>query len=227
MAFFDAIRLPEDVERGAQGDFGFKTTIFTMDSGFEQRNIDWSQSKGAWNVGYGIQSLAQLQTIRTIHQIMNGSGHGFRYKFWFDFEIGDPADAPASKQLIALGDGVDTTFQSIKTYTEGASSYSREIKKIVSGTDRVWINSTELTRNNPTPGAGEYAIDINTGIITTGDVPGGPASGGDGPSGEDAVYLIAEYDVPVRFDIDQLNTAIEVFNAGSIPNIPIVEIRIA
>jgi uncharacterized protein (TIGR02217 family) len=227
MTFFDSVQLPSDIERGAQGDFGFKTTVFPMDSGFEQRNINWSQSKGSWNVGYGIQSLAQLQSIRAIHQIMNGKGHGFRFKFWFDFEIGDPADAVATKQLIALGDGVDTTFQSIKTYVTGALSYSRNIKKIVTGTDRVWINSTELTRNNPTPGAGEYAIDVTTGIITTGDIPGGAASGGDGPSGEDVVYLVSEYDVPVRFDIDQLNTAIEIFNAGSIPNIPIVELRIA
>ena len=35
-----------------------------------------------------------------------------------------------------------------------------------------------------------------------------------------------EFDVPVRFDIDQIMVNVEQFNAGAIPDIDILEIRI-
>ncbi|MEL6683075.1 MAG: DUF2460 domain-containing protein, partial [Pseudomonadota bacterium] len=35
-----------------------------------------------------------------------------------------------------------------------------------------------------------------------------------------------EFDVPVRFDTDQIMTSISNFQAGEAPNIPIVEIRV-
>ena len=35
-----------------------------------------------------------------------------------------------------------------------------------------------------------------------------------------------EFDVPVRFDTDQIQTSVASFQAGSVPNVPIVEVRV-
>jgi uncharacterized protein (TIGR02217 family) len=35
-----------------------------------------------------------------------------------------------------------------------------------------------------------------------------------------------EFDVPVRFDTDQIVTSVANFNAGEVPNAPVVEVRV-
>lgn len=35
-----------------------------------------------------------------------------------------------------------------------------------------------------------------------------------------------EFDVPVRFDIDRIQTSVASFQAGEVPDVPIVEIRV-
>ncbi|MEO0381258.1 MAG: DUF2460 domain-containing protein, partial [Pseudomonadota bacterium] len=35
-----------------------------------------------------------------------------------------------------------------------------------------------------------------------------------------------EFDVPVRFDTDQIQTSVASFQAGSVPNVPILEVRV-
>ena len=43
MAFHN-VQLPEEVERGAQGGPQFKTTVFTLSSGYEKRNVEWERN---------------------------------------------------------------------------------------------------------------------------------------------------------------------------------------
>jgi uncharacterized protein (TIGR02217 family) len=35
-----------------------------------------------------------------------------------------------------------------------------------------------------------------------------------------------EFDVPVRFDTDQIQTSVASFNAGDVPKVPVVEVRL-
>ncbi|MEM6307067.1 MAG: DUF2460 domain-containing protein, partial [Pseudomonadota bacterium] len=35
-----------------------------------------------------------------------------------------------------------------------------------------------------------------------------------------------EFDVPVRFDTDQIVTSVSHFQAGEVPNVPVVEVRL-
>jgi len=35
-----------------------------------------------------------------------------------------------------------------------------------------------------------------------------------------------EFDVPVRFDTDRIQTSLASFQAGEVPNVPVVEIRV-
>jgi uncharacterized protein (TIGR02217 family) len=230
MAFHE-VRLSEDIERGATGGPEFRTRVLLLESGFEQRNIDWSVSRGSWDIGYGImlmdddQACASLHEIRDFFYARQGRAHGFRFKDWSDFEIGDPSDAFNTRQLIGLGDDATTAFQSFARYTSGGVTYDRTTKKLVTGTVRAWMDTTELTLVGGAPAAGQFAVDVDTGIITTGDVFA--STGGTGPGGEEVLSIVAEFDTPVRFDDDKLDISVVNFNVGSIPRIPIIEIRIA
>ena len=222
MAFIDE-RLPVNIERNSDYGLGFKTTILELESGFEQRNKDWSVVKGKGDVGYSIQNADNLKTVRDHHMVMNGRFNTYPFKDWFDYTIGDPADALATKQLIALGDDATVTFQLFKNYSFGVGSYNREVNLPILTTVRAWQDTSELTRVASGPAAGEFSITRPGGVITTGDVFA--STGGSGPGGEEVLSVVCEYDNLVRYDIDRLLAQLEWEQAGAIPDISIMEVR--
>ena len=54
------IAFPGSVGRGATGGPGFSTQIVTLASGAEQRNVNWLQARGRWNISTGIRSRADM-----------------------------------------------------------------------------------------------------------------------------------------------------------------------
>lgn len=220
MAFFDDIRLPIDVERGASGGPGFNTTIRALTNGFEKRNRNWSVARGRWDVGYGIDNKADLEGVINTFYAVNGMADGFRFKDWSDFQIGDNITPDVTtRQLIGTTDTVTANFQIFKRYTRGSTFFDRTINKIVVGTARLWVNNVEITEG---AGAGEFTIDNDTGIITLGSTLVAQ-------SGTE-VEILCEFDVPVRFNTDQLEINVEGFfnidSVISIPSIDIIEIRV-
>lgn len=197
---FHEVRLPDDVERGAQGGPSFSTGIVTLSSGFEQRNGNWSRARLSWDVGYGIQNREGYMSVVEFFYARRGRLYGFRFKDWADFEL--------STEAIAAGDGSTTKFQVYKTYSDLGGSYQRPIQKIVSGTVLVYIDAVLQTENS------DYTLDYDTGVITFASAPGDTLS----------IAITCEFDVPVRFGVDQIETSLEYYDAGSIPNIPVQEI---
>ncbi len=57
------IAFPGSVGRGATGGPGFSTQIVTLASGAEQRNVNWSQARGRWNISTGIRSRADMAVV--------------------------------------------------------------------------------------------------------------------------------------------------------------------
>lgn len=222
MTFHD-VRLPTDIERGAIGGPMFKTTVLELNSGFEQRNIDWSQVRGEWDISYGIMSMDDNLQGAFIHQVRDffyarqGRAHTFRFKDFADFEIGDPNNPTTTNQLIGLGDDATVAFQVFKRYSSGGINLDRTRTKIVSGTVTVLLDG--VVQADP----GDYSIDLVTGLITFVVAPA--STGGTGPLGEEVVALACEHDSQVRFDIDHLQITTQLFNVGSIPQIPLRETR--
>lgn len=208
MAFHD-VRLPDDVERGVVGGPQFDTTIATMLSGHEHRNINWEDVRGSWSAGYGIQTKEQFDVVKAFFYTRQGRAHGFRFKDWTDFEMVD--------QQIGLGDDARVAFQIFKRYSSGGIDYDRDLKKIVSGTEVVRLDGAIQT--DP----GDYSIDLNTGIVTMVVAPA--STGGTGPGGEELLSVACEFDVPVRFDTDHFRISAVTFDAGSVPDLPLLEIR--
>lgn len=206
MAFHD-IRLPEDIERGAQGGPRFKTSIVTLSSGFEHRNLEWAQTRGEWDIGYGLQHKTQFSAVADFFYARRGRGHSFRFKDWTDFEL--------ARQVIGATDGATATFQVFKRYTSGSFMFDRDLHKIVPGTVSVWVDGVPIVEGT---GSSQYQIDLGTGVLTLGATLAAQ-------TGTD-VEIQCEFDVAVRFDTDALDLVADTDYAASIPNIPIVEIRV-
>ncbi len=228
MTFIDA-RLNDLIERGALGGPEFKTRVLELESGFEQRNEDWEEARLEWDIGYGLLRMEQNIFDVSVHEIRDffyavarGRLNTFRFKDFTDFEIGKFADA-TSRQQIALGDDSTTVFQTFKRYTSNAVTYDRNIQKLVTGTIKAYKDASELTLVGSGPIAGEFAANLVTGQITTGDTFA--STGGTGPGSEEVLAVILEFDVHVRFNIDKLNISVQLFNSGAIPELPVREVR--
>ncbi len=114
MTFHDT-RLPVDIERGALGGPGFKTTVTPLGSGVEQRNIDWSRIRAEFDVGYGMMGQTSAIIEATIPKVLaffycrEGRAHTFRFKDWSDYRIGDFDNPTTDNQSIGTG-GSSTTL---------------------------------------------------------------------------------------------------------------------
>lgn len=209
---FDDVRFPLDVALGARGGPERRTEIVTLGSGFEHRNQLWAHSRRRYAAGFGIKTIAQLQAIVAFFEERRGRFRGFRFRDRMDWSsAASGAPVTPQDQPIGEGDGATRTFALRKTYGVGPSAYARPIAKPVGGSVRIAVAGAEQA-------PARFACDAQTGLVTFAPAhtppPGALVSAG---------FL---FDVPVRFDIDFLEIDLEAFEAGSIPDIPLIEVRL-
>ena len=197
---FDEVRLPIEVERGFQGGPEFKTTVLVLSSGFERRNVDWEVARGRWDIAYGLRDLDSIAEVRDFFYARQGRARGFRFRDWSDFE--------ATNENIGTGNSTQTAFQLRRQYASGVITYNRNISKPVAGTVRMFLDTVETSA---------FTVDTTTGIVTFASPPGNAV----------VVTSTFQFDVPVRFDIDQLSLNVAIVDAASIEQLPIVELRIS
>jgi uncharacterized protein (TIGR02217 family) len=200
MPAFHDIQFPPKIAYGASGGPEFNTTITTTQAGFEQRNINWQKSRGRWDVSTGIKSKTDMDTVIAFFRARFGRAYGFLFKDWSDYQ--------GVNQSLGTGNGTKTAFQLVKNYFSGSNSYSREIKKPVSGTVKIYLNSILQSSG--------FTIDHTTGMVTFSSAPANGV----------LVNADFDFDVPVRFDADQLAVRIDGPGQYLWDAIPIVEIRL-
>lgn len=210
MAFHD-VRFPANLSFGSVGGPERRTEIVTLANGFEERNTPWAHSRRHYDAGVGLRSLDDVERLIAFFEARGGQLHGFRWKDWADYK-----SCPASKavayddQFLGMGDGVTTTFQLVKTYSSGGVNYVRPILKPVAGTVKVGM------RGDYQAEAVQFSVDTQTGLVTFAEAP----------PPEARVTAGFEFDVPVRFDTDRIAVSVQSFQAGDLPQVPIVEVRI-
>lgn len=208
---FHEVRFPATLSFGSAGGPERRTEIVSLTNGFEERNTPWAHSRRRYDAGMGVRSLDDLAKLVAFFEARHGQLYGFRWKDWTDFKSCVPSDVPAeTDQLIGTGDGVTRVFQLHKTYRSGRHSYLRPVSKPVRGTV-----SVALSGDLKLAGA-DYELDVTRGEIAFVDPP---------PIG-DAVTAGYEFDVPVRFDADRIETSVASFAAGEVPSLPVVEVRV-
>ena len=206
---FHKVRLDPGYERGARGGPVFNTTVLGTQDNRETRAQNWSQELSRWDIGYGIMKQEDLEILSSFFRQRRGRLHGFLFKDWSDYEV---------PNLQHFGDGNGTTrkFQLRKVYGDPALDplewYERKITRPIASTVQIF------TTTNPT--RGPYIriypeLDEDTGVVTlTSAIPVGTE-----------LYWIGEFDIPVRFDVDALDIAVEWADAMEIRNVNIMEIR--
>ncbi|MEM7240442.1 MAG: DUF2460 domain-containing protein [Pseudomonadota bacterium] len=210
MTFHD-VRFPGAISFGSSGGVERRTEVIALANGFEERNSPWSQSRRRYDAGLGVRTLDDLDQVLQFFEARQGRLHAFRWKDWLDHRSSPPsAEIGAGDQIQAQGDGVTTTFQLRKVYRSGGFSAFRDIKKPVAGTVRTAVDGIERFEG---PG---FTVDSATGAITFASAPG------------TGTFITAgfEFDVPARFDSDVLEVNLAAFEAGEIPSVPVVEVRL-
>ncbi len=210
MAFHD-VRLPVDVERGAQGGPVFQTTVLRLASGAEQRNQEHAESKQKWDISYGVLdddgdvNVTDFNDVRDFFYARLGRLHSWPFKDHSDFTIGDALNPTTDNQTIGTGDAIKTVFQIIKTYTSGAFTNDRTITKPIVATTIVLLDNVVQVSG--------FTVARLTGIVTFAVPPGAGV----------VVGVVTEFDLVMRFDTDAFDLNVIFTNAASIPSLPIVD----
>lgn len=210
MAFHE-VRFPANLSFGSVGGPERRTDVVTLANGFEERNTPWAQSRRHYDAGVGLRSLDDIELLIGFFEARRGQLYGFRWKDWSDFKSSRPSGEVAyTDQVIARGDGASTTYPLYKVYRSGEAEYARPITKPVRGSVRVGVQGDELREGI------HWEVDDATGVITF-----------ENPPLQDAEITAGfEFDVPVRFDTDRIATSVASFQAGEVPSVPVVEVRI-
>ena len=207
MAFHE-VRFPDNISRGARGGRERRTQIVELASGDEERNASWANSRRRYDAAYGVRRADDLAAVVAFFEARNGRLYGFLWKDWGDYKSCLPSGMPtAGDQATGTGDGSTTAFQLVKAYSSGAQTWTRTITKPVAGTVLVALDGVEQ--------ASGWVVDTTTGLIT---FAAAPANGS-------AITAGFEFDVPVRFDTDQLDVTHDIERLGSITSIPLIEVR--
>ena len=210
MMEFHDIRFPAALSFGSAGGPERRTDVVTLTNGFEERNTPWAHSRRRYDAGVAMRSLDDIALLIDFFEARRGRLFGFRWKDWADFKSCPPSRQPEFRdQGIGIGDGETRVFQLTKTYRSGGIDYVRPITRPVAGSVLAGVSVDELVAGV------HFDVDHATGLITFVDAPHPGA----------AVTAGFEFDVPVRFDTDLIQTSVASFQAGELPSVPVVEIR--
>jgi len=178
MSFINSPRFPVDISLNSRGGPTFKTSVVKIASGHESRNQQWVNSRRSYNASFGVRSYPQLQDLVSFFHEARGMLHTFRYKDFLDFSV-----------AAEVVDATEGPFQLTKTYGS-ANPYIRNITKLVTATVTIFNNGSPLVEST------NYTLDYTTGLVTK-------ISGFTG-----VITWTGEFDVPVRFDQDQIDVAL-------------------
>ena len=170
MSFMESPRFPERISLGAITGPSFSTDVVTLASGDEQRNANWEQGRGRYDVSHTPLTQEKHDALLAFFRRVKGRAFGFRFKDWADYTLSQ-ADAGlrglhGSVQVggFAVGHGVPV-YQVRKRYGGGSYLEDRDIRKPVAGRLTVYRNGTPVAVG---AGAGQVAIDSATGRVTFG-----------------------------------------------------------
>lgn len=196
----------------------FNTTVNQAYSGYEQRNNNWSQSRGQWTVDFQARpGTGDWERLHAFFLAAGGQADGFR--LWWT------VDNSATAQAIGTGNGSNKDFQLIKSYVIGGRTYNRTIKKPIqadvkdfdgnylTNTVKVYDNGTLKTLTT------HYAVTSATGVIS---FVTAPVTG-------HIITADFQFHYPVRFASDEFKPTIEESTIAdpliTWPSIQLIEVR--
>ena len=199
---FHNVRFPTKISYGATGGPRFSTTVQLMNSGHEQRNINWADARREYQFDVTPAREESWRELLAFFHARRGRAYGFRLKDFADFRL--------AEGRIGTGDGVSVRFQIVKTYADSetpAHGYIRKLTRIVLGTTILFIDGIQQI--------GNWTLDANSGVVTFTDPPADGAQ----------ITISCEFDVPVRFDTDLMSAAFAGPDSHEWHQVKLLEIR--
>lgn len=229
MSFHDVI-LSEFLSYGFTGGPRFRTAVSIDFAGNEQRNQEWEQARHVYSAEEGIKSQTEFEALKDFFMSRRGRAFGFRFLDHLDFQAsvqpvvlldgnGLPVE-DGNGDYVSTGNGSATVFQLYKEYDSGGAGlkHFREITR-PRETARVSSDFPGTTWQVRVDGAVQtegvdYTVDYSTGRVTFTSPPGNGL----------AVDWSGNFDVPVRFSEDSIETNFEDFGTRSTA-FELIEIR--
>lgn len=200
MTVFHDVQFPSDISYGSSGGPQYSTDIIITNSGHEQRNINWAESRSYYNIVHGVKTKDQMDILIEFFRARKGRAYGFRFKDWSDYDV--------VGQNIGVGGGVQSVFALKKTYTNGGAATDRAITKPVDNSVSIYVDNMLVSSG--------VTVDYTSGQVTFDAAPDNGA----------VIAADFEFDVPVRFDTDRLSASLDSYGVHSWGNIPLVEVRV-
>lgn len=205
MQAFDDVAFPLALGRDASVAPGFSTSVTVTASGFERRNSLWSDARLRFDVGPGIRSAEELGVLLAFFRARRGAARGFRLRDPYDNASNGMTGTPTMlDQELGRGDGHGTDFPLVKRYGEGDPQV-RRITRPVAGSVTVSLDGAR---------ADGWTL-----------APGGRIVFARPPAAGVMVRAGFRFDVPVRFEQDELQVTGHGVAAGEVPAVPVIEIR--
>ena len=201
----------------------FQTDITVGKGGHESRNAIWQDPLLMFNASSGIKDRDDVATLEAFFYSVRGRETGFLLKDLNDYQI---PQSGTTAQSIGTGNGVTTTFQIVKLYTDALSQvHTRTITRISTTNShlKVYVNGALQTYTT------HYTSNKTTGVITFVTAP---------PNGHAVTITLDLFWVPVRFDTDILPVDLLYHAAASdavgssiktlanLPEVPLIEVRV-
>lgn len=163
----------------------FSTRLNTLASGREYRNQSWVNPKHVFGAPFLNIPQETFEAIKAAFYVARGMAVGFRFKDWTDYR--------ATNVVLGVSPAGSTPIQLTKQYDTDGEGYARKITKPIA--------STVVVRSNGVVKAG--TVSEMTGLFT-------PSTAW--TTGQTITWS-GEFDVPVRFNTDQLPFTLDNPNA--------------
>lgn len=191
MQNFHNVNLPSFIAVYASGGPVFETISAITSSGRESRIQSRNIALQEYMISDCRLSLEQFEEFNSFFRARHGQQYSFRMR--------DYADSILKNEIIAIGDGIEKSFEVYKYYQDKISPYKRRITKL----------SPEFTSINL-----RGDVDYNNGIITLES----PLNLGEN------LIMNSLFDVPVRFLNDSFRYNFNLDGSVTINDLKLIEV---
>jgi uncharacterized protein (TIGR02217 family) len=204
---FHDIRFPIDPAAPVKASLVRRTQVVALAGGQERRSSRWAGSRRIYDAGTALRSPDALHAVMAFFEERRGRLYAFRFHDRLDAKSCPPQQAPSPlDQRIGTGDGTRTQFLLVKAYGTLHAPYLRPITKPVTASVQIALDGIALTNG--------FSCNPLTGLVT---FTTAPASGS-------VITAGYQFDVPVRFDTDELDLTFTPGANGKVPHVPMIEI---
>lgn len=163
----------------AVGGPSYQTAVVGNPKGVEQLSINQFDAIRPWEINYGGMSQSEKLSLEEFFLTKWGQAIGFRFY--------PPSDRNFQNDVIGIGTGAATVFYLRRNYRSRSRFISRRIVKPVKDTIVITVDGTPVTPST---------VNWDEGIVTLSSAPA---------AGAIVRCESGQYDVPVRFMVDDFN----------------------